>query len=84
MAKITAQDLADAQRMRRLADSGAARLFREAAGLSQQNIADPIGTTASAVSRWESRRRVPRVALAARWYRVLVNAGAIRKESTRD
>ena len=84
MAKITARDLADAQRMRRLAESGAARAFRELAGLSQENIAAAIPTTPSAVSRWETNRRVPRVASAARWYRVLVQAGAIpAKESIR-
>lgn len=36
------------------------RLIREQAGLSQQDIAEALGATRAAVSRWESGQREPR------------------------
>jgi DNA-binding transcriptional regulator YiaG len=36
------------------------RAIREAAGLSQQDLADAIGTTRQAVSHWELGARTPR------------------------
>ena len=47
--------------MRRLvATPGAARTIREAAGLSQAEIAAALKVTQTAVSRWERGERVPR------------------------
>lgn len=39
----------------------AIRQWREAAGLSQQQLAERIGTTQSAISRWEHGRDEPRL-----------------------
>lgn len=36
------------------------RSLREAAGLSQQNLADAMGVTRAAVSHWETGTRSPR------------------------
>ncbi|WP_455362006.1 helix-turn-helix transcriptional regulator [Streptomyces sp. SYSU K21746] len=43
------------------------RELREAAGLSQQEIADVIGVTRQAVSHWEAGIRTPRGALLDRY-----------------
>lgn len=40
---------------------GAIRAWRRAAGLSQAGLAERIGTTQSAVSRWEHGREEPRL-----------------------
>jgi DNA-binding transcriptional regulator YiaG len=39
--------------------TGRARLIRERAGISQQDIATALGTDAAAVSGWENGRRRP-------------------------
>ena len=65
--------------MRVLAGSGAARALRIAADVPQAAIAEAMadGTTASAISRWENGKRVPRLDAAVRWYRVLRDAGVL-------
>jgi transcriptional regulator with XRE-family HTH domain len=42
------------------ARSGRGQKLREAAGLSRSELADLAGVSRPAISRWESRRRVPR------------------------
>ena len=55
------EDIAALARVRELTASGRARKLRKAARLSQGDIATALGTTLSAVSRWETgRTRVPR------------------------
>ena len=46
--------------MRQLMASGRARELREAAGISQAEIATSCGVVASAVSHWEANTRQPR------------------------
>ncbi|WP_106253295.1 helix-turn-helix domain-containing protein [Allonocardiopsis opalescens] len=45
---------------RDLPDPAQRRAIRQAAGLSQQELADAIGVTRQAVSNWESGIRTPR------------------------
>lgn len=52
-----AEQIAD---LHRLISSGEARDIRERTGVTQANIADSIGTTPGAISRWESGARAPR------------------------
>jgi transcriptional regulator with XRE-family HTH domain len=59
--------------MRELALSGETRKIREAAGLTQAEIANVCGVTPSAVNRWESGQRIPRSG-AARTYAAIVTA----------
>jgi transcriptional regulator with XRE-family HTH domain len=47
--------------------TGAARAIRRAAGLSLAEIARAVGSTPSAVSRWERGLRVPRAEAAQRY-----------------
>jgi transcriptional regulator with XRE-family HTH domain len=54
-------------KVRRMLHDGTARQRREAAGLSQQDVADALGVDAASVFRWETRRRTPRRALALRY-----------------
>lgn len=56
------------------------RALREAAGLSQDDIAREIGTTRAAVSRWESGDRFPRGAHLFAYAEIL---RALRKELAR-
>jgi DNA-binding transcriptional regulator YiaG len=59
-------------RMRELAASGDARRLRIAARLSQAEIAEACGATASSVSRWESFDRIPRGKAARRYAAIIV------------
>ncbi|MBT2391635.1 helix-turn-helix transcriptional regulator [Streptomyces sp. ISL-1] len=43
------------------------RALREAAGLTQQEVADAIGVTRAAISQWEAGTRTPRGALLDRY-----------------
>ena len=52
--------LAEARARRALPEPSLRRLLRERLGLSQQQIADVLGITRPAVSRYESGRRHPR------------------------
>ena len=57
----TVEDILAISRVRDLTVTGRARALREAAHLSQGDIAAVCDTTISAVSRWEKgRTRVPR------------------------
>jgi transcriptional regulator with XRE-family HTH domain len=46
-------------RVRTLLASGQARRLRERAGLTQQEVGQACGVTATAVARWESGDRLP-------------------------
>lgn len=46
--------------LRHWISSGAARVYREAAGLSRLHVANELGTWPSTVARWESGERAPR------------------------
>jgi DNA-binding transcriptional regulator YiaG len=58
-------------RIRRLAVSGQARAIRVRAGISQGELAEDIGTSQSALSLWESKRRRPTGDAAIRWLETL-------------
>jgi DNA-binding transcriptional regulator YiaG len=60
-------DLAALRWVRVAAKSGQARAIREGAGISQPELAERVGVSHAAISRWESGHRVPR-GLAARRY----------------
>jgi transcriptional regulator with XRE-family HTH domain len=49
-----------ARAQRRLPEPAARRQLREAAGLTQQELARSVGVSREEVSRWESGRRSPR------------------------
>jgi DNA-binding transcriptional regulator YiaG len=75
-AALTVDELAALARVRALAESGAARAFREAAGLSLGEVAGPVGTDKGTLSRWERGQQRPCGAAALRWLEVLVRLGA--------
>lgn len=58
-------------RLRRLTKSGQARAIRLAADLSQQEVAQLVGVSGAAVSRWEAGIRSPRGKAALRYAQVL-------------
>jgi transcriptional regulator with XRE-family HTH domain len=58
-------------RARRLSRSGEAKTLRLAAGLSIREVAGSIGSSPSAVWRWENGQRTPRGAPAAAWGELL-------------
>ncbi len=64
-----AERLAEA---RRLAKNGDGRRIRQAAGLSQPEVARAIGTTHVTIGRWERAERVPRHEAAVRWVELLL------------
>jgi transcriptional regulator with XRE-family HTH domain len=51
--------LTQARQRRRLPDPAARRSLRERAGISQGALADAVGVSSGAVSRWESGERAP-------------------------
>jgi DNA-binding transcriptional regulator YiaG len=56
---------------RRAAEDGRARALREAAGLSQGEVARAASVSPATVSRWEGRLRKPSGDAAIRWARIL-------------
>lgn len=56
---------------RRLPPPAMRRAIRQAAGVTQQRIADELGVDRVTVTRWEAGRRHPRGELAARYTRLL-------------
>lgn len=61
--------------LRRLTGSGEARKIREAAGLSQADIARSVDADPSTIARWENGTRVPRGAAAIAYGRLLLRLG---------
>lgn len=64
-------DLGRVAAMRRQAASGAARLRRQAAAAGLREVADAIGVSAMALSRWERGVNRPGPEAAKRWAQVL-------------
>ncbi len=60
-------DLQEARIVREWCKSGVARVVREGAGLSRTDIARDLGVSENAVRMWETGKRRPRVAVAARY-----------------
>lgn len=56
---------------RQAARSGAARAIREAAGLSVRELAEAVGVSPAAISRYERGLRSPRAGIAERYGRAL-------------
>lgn len=52
-------DLVSLSLMRRSTQDGTARVVRERAGVSQDELARTCGTTAASISRWETGERRP-------------------------
>jgi HTH-type transcriptional regulator/antitoxin MqsA len=63
--------MARSKRRRSLPEPSIRRLLRTRAALSQQEIADLLGVTRPAVTRWELGERTPRGDLAERYSDVL-------------
>ena len=59
--------LARRERLRRLPEPRIRRLLRERAGLSQDELAEALGVSRPAVTRWELSQRTPRGDLAERY-----------------
>ena len=70
--------LARSHLLRRLPEPAIRRLLRERAGLSQAEIAEALGVTSSAVSRWETGRRMPRGARGSAYAELLERLTAVR------
>lgn len=58
---------------RRLPEPDVRRLLRERAGLTQKELAEALGVSRPAVSRWESGRRTPRSSEARDRYRIALD-----------
>jgi transcriptional regulator with XRE-family HTH domain len=69
-------DLDRLARARQLGPSGAGRALRRAAGLSLQDVAQALGVSISALSRWERAERRPRRDAALAWLATLERVGA--------
>ena len=68
---LAADDAVILARLRADVASGRVRQVRERARLSQPEIAQAIGTSATAVSQWEAGRRLPRGPAALRYAALL-------------
>ena len=55
---------------------GSAREIRKKAGLTLVDVANALGVSATTVGRWESGQRVPRLAPASRYIRLLAELEA--------
>jgi DNA-binding transcriptional regulator YiaG len=58
--------------VRELAASGEARRIRQAAGLSQADLARACSVSAPAISRWEAGSRIPRGEAARRYAAIIL------------
>lgn len=63
--------LTELVQLRQMCESGEARHIREAAGVSQGELAQEAETTVQSVHRWETGQRTPRGDAAMRYLRVL-------------
>jgi len=63
-------------KVRAAAKTGSARRVRQAAGITQPEIAADVRVSAAAISRWEAGARAPRGAAALRYLRVLEQLSA--------
>lgn len=71
VAVMTNRELFLIVKAREFSRSGEAVRIREAAGLSQSEVAAVVDVSAATVSRWEAGERTPRGKPAARWARLL-------------
>src|SRR5262249_10208834 len=55
--------LTKARTRRALPPPAARRLIRESAGLTQQEMAEPLGVDQATIARWENGQRFPRTSL---------------------
>ena len=81
---LAANDAMVLARLRADVISGRVRQIRERARLSQPEIAQAIGTSATAVSQWEAGRRIPRGPAELRYTALLVELDKAHGESGRD
>jgi len=68
---MTPDELVKLKQARALAASGAARALRLATGLSQEDVAECIGTCPATISHWEHGNRRPYGVRAVRWIQLL-------------
>jgi DNA-binding transcriptional regulator YiaG len=68
---MSSADLTELARARDLSASGMGRLIRQRAKVSHREVAASIGTSASAVYRWETGERVPRTDKGLAWARAM-------------
>lgn len=78
--QVTADQLPEVARARRLARTGEARRRRQAAALTTSEVADALGVTRAMVSFWELGRSVPRPQTALAWLRLLDALAAVTTE----
>ena len=69
--------LSDLVLARQLLASGEGRRIREAAGISERQLAAQVGVTVGALSRWETRGRRPRVAHALKYLEAVADLLAV-------
>jgi DNA-binding transcriptional regulator YiaG len=70
------------QALRELTTSGKAREIREAARLTESEIARSVGAHYSSVSRWESGERMPRGQVAFRYAALLERLAKAKAEAS--
>ena len=78
MAMDARGDVQDLMRMRRLAETGAARAIRESAGLSLSEAEAGSGVERSTIWRWEMGRRRPHGPAALRYLAFLDELTGVR------
>lgn len=69
-------------RAKRFAASGEGRRIRKEAGLSQPQLADPIGVDPATLCRWESGKRSPRGEAALLWLDLLEELDRLQRLDT--
>jgi DNA-binding transcriptional regulator YiaG len=57
---MTVPEVVSLAEVRKAARDGRARAVREAASISQVEVANALGVTQACISKWESGERVPR------------------------
>lgn len=75
---MTTRELLLVAKARRLSQSGEGAEARANAGLSLSEVADAIGLSPSALSRWEHAERTPRGTRAAAWAELISELEAER------
>jgi DNA-binding transcriptional regulator YiaG len=79
---ILQEALTRVQRHRTLPSPAKLRLLRVAAGLSQAEIADSLGTTAASVSRYETGDREPRGQIRDKYIEACEELASVNTKST--
>lgn len=68
---LTGEDMVLAQQGREMARTGAARVLREGAGVTVEDMARAIGASVRSLIRWEHGDVLPRARHGAAWARIL-------------